>query len=297
MSTTPVHDTVGISNLLRKVHLTRSLNNMRSLFPMDYDFYPQTWFLPEDSQRFQDDVRYMHLQEKEQNRPLTTFIVKPSGRYGSRSSLILTLDALFIDGSQGEGIFLVRDPSQRLVTNRPHVVQEYIDRPLLINGLKFDLRIYVLILNLDPLQILLYDEGLVRFATVDYRAPSPDNLHQTFMHLTNYSLNKRSAGYKHAVDNQQTDGSKRKLSAVWTQLVDLFGSEAVERTKIGITELINRTIIAILPELRVEYHVEFPGEKKQQTSCFQVQYRDSTMFSLRLDSCRSLGSTSFSPTV
>ena len=180
---------------------------------------------------------------------------------------------MFIDGSQGEGIYLVRHPGQCMVTHRPHVVQEYIDRPLLINGLKFDLRIYVLILNLDPLQILLYDEGLVRFATVDYRAPSPDNLHQTLMHLTNYSLNKRSAGYKHAVDSQQTDGSKRKLSAVWKQLVDLFGSEAIERTKLGITQLINKTIFAILPELRVEYHVEFPAEKKQQTSCFQVKYR------------------------
>ena len=157
----------------------------------------------------------------------------------------------------------VRNPSSFLST-------EYIDRPLLINGLKFDLRIYVLILNLYPLEIFLYDEGLVRFATVDYKAPSTDNLHQTFMHLTNYSLNKRSASYKHTVDQTQTDGSKRKLSTVWMQLIHMFGHEKIDRTKLLITEMINKTILAILPELRVEYEYELPLGKRQNISCFQV---------------------------
>ncbi|CAF3532594.1 unnamed protein product [Rotaria sp. Silwood1] len=242
----------GMSDLLRKVHLTRLLNNMRLLFPNDYDFYPKTWFLPEQSQQFKDDVRYIHQLDKKHNRSLTTFIVKPS------------------DGSQGEGIYLLRDPSHIMTTNRPHVIQEYIDKPLLINGLKFDLRIYVLILNLYPLEIYLYDEGLARFATVDYKAPSSENLHETFMHLTNYSLNKRSASYKHPVDDKQMDGSKRKLSLVWKQLCEMFSKEKVERTKSLIVEMINKTILAILPELRVTYEFELPLGKKQNLSCFQI---------------------------
>ena len=68
-----------MNDLLRKVHLTRSLNNMRLLFPLDFDFYPKTWFLPEQTQQFKDDVRYIHQQDKKHNRSLTTFIVKPSG--------------------------------------------------------------------------------------------------------------------------------------------------------------------------------------------------------------------------
>lgn len=144
---------------------------------------------------------------------------------------------------------------------------------MLLNGLKFDLRIYVLVLNLYPLEVFLYDEGLVRFATVDYKAPSTDNLHQTFMHLTNYSLNKRSAAYKHTIDNNQTDGSKRKLSSVWTQLIEIFGNDRIDRTKTLITEMINKTILAILPELRVEYEFELPLGKKQNISCFQVNCR------------------------
>ena len=144
---------------------------------------------------------------------------------------------------------------------------------MLLNGLKFDLRIHVLVLNLYPLEVFLYDEGLVRFATVDYKAPSTDNLHQTFMHLTNYSLNKRSAAYKHTIDNNQTDGSKRKLSSVWTQLIEIFGNDRIDRTKTLITEMINKTILAILPELRVEYEFELPLGKKQNISCFQVNCR------------------------
>lgn len=147
---------------------------------------------------------------------------------------------------------------------------EYIDRPLLLGGLKFDLRIYVLILNLHPLEIYLYDEGLARFATVDYKAPTGDNLHETYMHLTNYSLNRRSVTYKHTVSEQQTDGSKRKLSLVWKQLTEIFGSEKIMRTKSSITELINRTILAVVSELRVEYEFHLPRKRNPTVSCFQV---------------------------
>lgn len=71
---------LGMNDLLRKVHLTRSLNNMRALFAHEFDFYPKTWFLPEQTQQFRDDVRYMHQQDKKYSRSLTTFIVKPSGQ-------------------------------------------------------------------------------------------------------------------------------------------------------------------------------------------------------------------------
>jgi Tubulin-tyrosine ligase family len=140
-----------------------------------------------------------------------------------------------------------------------------------MNGLKFDLRIYVLILNLYPLEIFLYDEGLARFATVNYKAPSTENLHQTYMHLTNYSLNKRSVNYKHSVNDQQLDGSKRKLSLVWQQLSEMFGPTKIERSKVLIVEMINKTLLAIVPELRVEYEFELPLAKQQNLSCFQVR--------------------------
>ena len=65
---------------------------------------------------------------------------------------------------QGKGIYLVSDPS--LVSPDDHcVAQKYIAEPFLLDGLKFDLRIYVLLYGVSPLRIFLYEEGLVRLAT------------------------------------------------------------------------------------------------------------------------------------
>jgi tubulin polyglutamylase TTLL6/13 len=46
------------------------------------------------------------------------------------------------------------------------VVQKYLDQPLILDGLKFDLRIYVLIYGQNPIKAFVCDEGLARFCTV-----------------------------------------------------------------------------------------------------------------------------------
>ena len=48
------------------------------------------------------------------------------------------------------------------------IISEYLDKPLLYKGLKFDLRIYVAVTSYYPLKIYVYREGLVRLATTKY---------------------------------------------------------------------------------------------------------------------------------
>jgi hypothetical protein len=63
--------------------------------------------------------------------------------------------------------------------------------------MKFDFRVYVMLESLDPLVMHLYKDGMVRFCTQPYVAPTPENLRQTYMHLTNYHLNKNNTdGFK-----------------------------------------------------------------------------------------------------
>lgn len=66
-----------------------------------------------------------------------TFIVKPEA------------------SCQGRGIFLTRNIND-INPNDHYVAQRYMHRPFLIEGLKFDLRVYVLLAGTDPLRIYVY---------------------------------------------------------------------------------------------------------------------------------------------
>ena len=76
------------------------------------------------------------------------------------------------------------------------MVQQYIDRPHLIDDLKYDLRLYVLLYGVQPLRIYLHQMAFARFCTESYARPTKDNKDNVFMHLTNFALNKHSHAYE-----------------------------------------------------------------------------------------------------
>ena len=75
------------------------------------------------------------------------------------------------------------------------VVQKYVDKPLLIEDKKFDLRLYMVMKGIKSIDVYLCEEGMARFATKDYAPPAPDNINNLFMHITNATLNKASEDY------------------------------------------------------------------------------------------------------
>ena len=251
-----------MNHLLKKGPLTHSLNMMRRFYPNEYDFYPRTWFLPEQLKEFTQECHFIHDQDSKMKIPLTTFIVKPN------------------DGSQGDGIYLINSPSGYLnpKTDNPKsfIVQEYVHNPFLIDGLKSDFRIYVVILNIKPLEIYIYDEGLVRFATVDYEKPDTNNLNQIYMHLTNYSLNKKNEKYqfsKEKINDEKLagQGSKRKLTKIYSYMSKIGIN--VTKIKNEIDDLIIKTVFALLPEIKVELSYDiYNSPNKQRPSSFQVKF-------------------------
>ena len=70
------------------------------------------------------------------------------------------------------------------------VISRYISNPLLINGHKFDLRIYVVVTSYEPLRVYVFKEGLARFASESYSTKL--NKNNKYIHLTNYSVNKKN---------------------------------------------------------------------------------------------------------
>jgi len=91
-----------------------------------------------------------------------------------------------VASSQGRGIYILNDVS--MIPDKG-VISKYLSNPHLINGHKYDLRVYVLITWFDPLRVYVYDEGLTRFAIEEY---SNEDYMNKFVHLTNYSVNKKS---------------------------------------------------------------------------------------------------------
>lgn len=94
--------------------------------------------------------------------------------------------------SRGRGISLVNDLSQ-VVYGEPVVVQRYVKNPLLIGGYKFDLRIYVVVTSVNPLEAFLYREGFGRFSTMPFSL-DPLDKNNKYIHLTNVSIQKHNVG-------------------------------------------------------------------------------------------------------
>lgn len=233
---------VGMSSITRKNNLGRNLLRMRKQFPKEYKFFPDTWILPTDLSDFKQ--QFSSGKSK-------TFIVKPD------------------NGCQGKGIFLIRDVEKVPVDfSQTYVAQRYITKPFLLDGFKFDLRLYVLVVGCDPLRIFLHRRGLVRLASEEYAEPSGKNISQTMVHLTNYAVNKMNPNFEENTDpDDAQDGHKRSWEAVFQHLRE--EGHDVDKLMTEIEDLIVKTLIAVQPSLSHFYHSCQPDDC-ENGMCFEV---------------------------
>lgn len=59
--------------------------------------------------------------------------------------------------------------------------------PLLLDGYKFDMRIYALVTHMKPLEAYVYREGFARLSTEKYSL-NAGNIKNNQVHLTNFSI-------------------------------------------------------------------------------------------------------------
>jgi len=143
---------------------------------------------------------------------------------------------------QGKGIFLTRN-CDWVVQGEHYVAQRYLHKPYLIDGLKFDLRIYVLVTGVNPLRCFIYKEGLARFATEQYQSPTGSNLNNLCMHLTNYAINKEADGFIQNEDVDRGDvGHKRSLTSIF-QYIDSQRKSPEDKTGDEVWEDIKQVCI------------------------------------------------------
>lgn len=230
----------GMYSLARKNHLGRNLMRMKRAFPDDYKFFPQTFLLPSEYNDFKLQFN------KKKNK---TFIVKPEA------------------SCQGRGIFLTRT-WESVQLGEHYVAQRYLHKPFLIDGLKFDMRIYVLLAGCDPLKIYLYDDGLGRFCTEEYIAPTGENLDNICMHLTNYAINKDNPNFVFNESSTADDvGHKRSLKSIM-RLLEEQGHD-VKALWSEIKKIIIKTFCSVQPIIAHSYKSCHPDEP-YNNMCFEL---------------------------
>eukprot|EP00730_Choanoeca_flexa_P020112 TRINITY_DN9828_c0_g1_i2.p1 TRINITY_DN9828_c0_g1~~TRINITY_DN9828_c0_g1_i2.p1 ORF type:complete len:403 (+),score=85.07 TRINITY_DN9828_c0_g1_i2:1601-2809(+) len=176
-----------ISFLTSKIKLVESLEAYhkltRRLSKLDMaNFFPLTFKIDDASQR---KAFLAHVKEN----PDGVWICKPTGM------------------NQGKGIYLVPDSKafvQQLMdeqaasrTGRPppqmaRIIQRYLQRPMLINGRKFDIRCFMLIACNKP-ALVFYHPGYVRLSVGSYKS---DDYSDLSSHLTNQYQQKQRKDYK-----------------------------------------------------------------------------------------------------
>ena len=94
--------------------------------------------------------------------------------------------------SRGRGVHCIDQLNDILSNVKPcnqTIIQKYIENPLIINGRKFDIRQWVLVTDLNPLTVWIFETPYVRFGAENYHI---DDFKNIFSQLTGNSIAKHS---------------------------------------------------------------------------------------------------------
>ncbi|UJR07694.1 hypothetical protein I4U23_011979 [Adineta vaga] len=225
-----------MNEISRKDLLAKNYHRVRSVIPKEYNFAPKTWTFPNEY-----NLWYSYASNRP-HKDSATYIMKPTNT------------------AMSQGI-AVHCNYKQVKNLDNYIVQEYIREPYLLDGFKFDLRIYALITSCDPLRVFIFNNGLIRLSSKKYQIPTPLDLS---MHLTNYSTDEINP------DDLDIDSGKR------SSLKDLFSylkrdNKNVDQLWSDIKNIVIKTIFLAEPHMFTAYQQCRPGALPTSESvCFEL---------------------------
>jgi hypothetical protein len=239
--------------------------------PTVLDLTPRTWRLPHDKSKFIADMTACSKTAR--------FIAKPArGSCGRGIRLFSAGDRAAVESVLSS---VGQNPSQWLV------VQDYVESPMLIQGRKFDFRLYVAVTSFDPLVCYLHRDGLARFAAEKYDKEKSDfefdaagtrnavaignefRGANAFAHLTNYSIGRKLEEPPGGEGPKLDLHLKDTVDSLMKQLEAEQGEAVVTRLKKDIDALIVRTLLAGVPKIR-SLHGDPYDPRSVARNCFEV---------------------------
>ncbi|KAF5835207.1 tubulin-tyrosine ligase family-domain-containing protein [Dunaliella salina] len=169
----------GFLCVTRKTSLVRSLRTVYG-DACAFTIVPRTFKLPEELDDWADWI------SKHAHEDTGLWMLKNNKQRGTGLRLVRTSDAFAacFETTQRPGL-------EGVMLYRWYLAQQYISKPLLIDGCKFGVRVWVLVPELVPLRAYMHVNGLVLFSSQRYdinEAASAD-AEVAPGHLTNYAQN------------------------------------------------------------------------------------------------------------
>uniref|UniRef100_A0A3Q3KPF8 Tubulin--tyrosine ligase-like protein 9 n=1 Tax=Monopterus albus TaxID=43700 RepID=A0A3Q3KPF8_MONAL len=207
-----------VKNLKRyRKNLERDIGRMEA---SRWDFFPCTFALPSEYHLFVEEFK---------RSPGSTWIMKPVTKSQGKGIFLFRKLKDIIDWkkvmfTQTDNAVLTQDGTRSeeqkdAAQVESYVAQRYIENPYLINGRKFDLRVYVLVTSYAPLKAWLYRDGFARFSSSRF---SLSSIHDKYMHLTNVAVQKTAPDY------DPVKGCKWQIQQLRRYLTAKHGREMVE---------------------------------------------------------------------
>ena len=145
--------------------LNRFYNKLKSKFPEDYNYIPETYLFPDQKREILDKFHDYHYDPKD------VWLFKPA-----RDSFAHGIK--IIDNYDD-----IKDAKQRRF-----LISRYVMNPLLINHKKFDMRAYVLVTGMNPLKIYFYRDGYVKISVKNFTL-SHESISDGCIHITTSDTN------------------------------------------------------------------------------------------------------------